>query len=282
MPLGYTQLFSTTGGLVLRADATAYINAIVAAGAILTNTQKLAINTRFADINGVTNLSYATSNYASKLGAMYLFLGGNGATNAVNALNPGTFNLTYGSPAPTHSSNGIYFNGTNNYANTNFNPYDQAVDNIGLSVYIREDLTNTTSQGQIIGAYSTGCVWMQIRQDSSGGCYFYANSNFSAGLKNVASTKGFISFNRINTTQNKAYKNGSLIGSAFTDTFNARTNTTIMLGGWNNAGTFSSCGTNTACTFSYMDIIISPLSDTDHLNNYNSIQALQTAFSRNV
>src|SRR5690606_34241568 len=52
-------------------------------------------------------------------------------THSYNLKNTGTFQITW-SGSPTHSANGVAFNGTNQYGNTNFAPAER----VSIGVYL--------------------------------------------------------------------------------------------------------------------------------------------------
>ena len=110
-PFGF---MGTQAGGGLDPDATAYINAVITAGGTLSAGDETAIQTFFVGLK-------AASIY-SKIACMYPFMGGVASSNAINAVNPGgAFDLTLNG-GWTHTSGGAKANGTNAYANTQFNP----------------------------------------------------------------------------------------------------------------------------------------------------------------
>jgi len=78
---------SATPSSPLDPDATTYINAVLAAGGSLTTPQRTAINTFFVGLK--------TDGTYSKFYYLHLFFGGTSGSNAINAKNPGTYNLSF-------------------------------------------------------------------------------------------------------------------------------------------------------------------------------------------
>ena len=133
----------------------------------LDTTKKRAIDRWFRDINGEANGSYTTYDVHAKLFAVYLMIGGTSTSVAVNAINPGTYNLTH-TNSPTITTNGIAYTGTvgaGQYSSTGFTPSNSAdsTDLICHGVHRRdanEDLDAT------IGLLSTGNNYHLIRSDN--------------------------------------------------------------------------------------------------------------------
>jgi len=96
------------------ADADAYIAAVTTAGGTLSGAEETAIQTFYTDLK--------TAGVYSQLICMYPFMGGTAGSHAIDGINPGgSYDLTFFG-GWTHSSSGAKSNGTNAYANTNFNP----------------------------------------------------------------------------------------------------------------------------------------------------------------
>lgn len=94
-------------------DAQTYISAVIAAGGTLSTPQQNAVNTYF--------LGLKTDGIFSKLYFNYLYLGGVANSNKINAVNPGTYNLTF-EGTWTHSTSGS--TATKNSANYGDTGYD--------------------------------------------------------------------------------------------------------------------------------------------------------------
>lgn len=112
-PFAFIQTIPTGGGGGGDADATAYINAVLAAGGELSAGQQTAINTFFVDLK--------SDGIYSKLYIMYPFLGGVANSNKINALNPGTYDLTFnGSWAHSTTGSNAFSQDNSTYADTGY------------------------------------------------------------------------------------------------------------------------------------------------------------------
>jgi hypothetical protein len=78
---------TATSGGGLDPDATTYINAVLASGGTLSTPQRAAINTFFVGLK--------TDGTYNKFYYLHLFFGGTAGSNAINAKNPGTYNLSF-------------------------------------------------------------------------------------------------------------------------------------------------------------------------------------------
>jgi hypothetical protein len=127
------------------AQANTYLSAAVAAGGTVTPTMSAATVTLFQ--------SLSSNGLLSKIGAMYPMLGATAASTAVNAITPGTLNVTwYG--GMSYSTTGAIGNGSNAYGETGIDysspTYQSWFLNGAFGVYV-----NTTTPGTsqcVIGA----------------------------------------------------------------------------------------------------------------------------------
>ena len=95
-------------------DADAYLAAVTTAGGTLLAGDETAIQTFFTGLK--------TAGIYSSIACMYPFMGGVASSNAINAINPGgSFDLTFNG-GWTHTAGGALSNGTNGYADSQFNP----------------------------------------------------------------------------------------------------------------------------------------------------------------
>jgi len=101
--------------------ANIYIDAVLAAGGTLSGAQETAIQTFYSSLD--------TAGIYSKMYAMYPFLGGVAASNAIEFVNPGGgFDLTFtGTWTHNNLSGSTCTPSVANYANTSFNPTTDAV-----------------------------------------------------------------------------------------------------------------------------------------------------------
>ena len=145
-------------------DATTYINAVIAAGGTLSPTQQTAIDTFYVGLkaDGIYNKFYY----------LHLFFGGTAGSNAINAKNPGTYNLSF-QGTWTHSVTGSTTIQNNaNYAESGFvissaSPSTTETDfsfgimmsnrNIPITSYQYQGIGTNTSNYMIIGI-----DWVQL------------------------------------------------------------------------------------------------------------------------
>lgn len=175
----FTFLAAAGGG---DSDATAYLEAVVAAGGTVTPTITTATNTLFTDLK-------AASLY-TKIDVMYPYIGGVAASNAINAKLNATFNITwYG--GMTFSTNGAIGDGTNGYGDTNFNASVSAIAlDYSWGVYVY-DKGNFGGEVYLNGAFD-GTYLSMFRGDSSTevGLYGYNGSNPRLAITVPTDNKG--------------------------------------------------------------------------------------------
>lgn len=116
-------MFSTIPSLIARAfpgatgggfdpDAQTYINAVIAGGGTLSSPQQNAINTYF--------LGLKEDGIFSKLYFQHLYLGGVANSNKINAINPGTYDLTFSGTWTHNQSGSTTAKSSSNYADTGY------------------------------------------------------------------------------------------------------------------------------------------------------------------
>ena len=257
----YYKLISIMPKFSLDADAQAFITAT----GITDLTQKIAIN------NLVLGLK--SNNIWSKMSAIYPFVGGTATTHKFNLKNPldtdGAFRLVF-SGGWTHSSNGALTNGTNAFAETNYNPFINLLSQNSnhISIYSRTDNVG----GIDMGGGPVPLVDLEIRYSATSfnwnmASYFSHTNNNSLGhyINTRTASNNF-----------KLIKNGSTILGSSTGIAGAiKPNATYHIGKrnldllWSNRQyAFASIGDG--------------LTDTESANFYTTVQAFQTALTRNV
>jgi hypothetical protein len=189
------------------AEATTYLNAVVAAGGTVDATASGATYTLFNAIfsAGIWN----------KLNAFYPLLGGNSSGGqSINARQPGTHNITWNGGI-TFSVNGAQSNGVNGYGNTNYNPSTSGVLNDRhIGAYTRQE---TQSDRYEMGATT---VIVQTRGD------ILRRRNLSNQItgimqaptstlysKSNTSSTGLIVLQRSSSTIVEAFRNGTSFGT---------------------------------------------------------------------
>jgi hypothetical protein len=270
--------FVKAGGL--DADAAAFI----AVAGITDATQITAIDNLYKDLKGqgANNSSY---DFYTRLTAFWLFVGTTTANIKYNGKTPSesnTYNLAFSGTAPTISSNGCKFNGTNGYANT-FVPQNIISNSAnGMSVYFRENTKRDEVQIGYVNrstfdATQIGMAWSLNNKAIIGN---KSGQQFSPNT--YTNVNGLIRLNRHSGSAYRLYRNGSQI-ELITATGNVDTNTnTIVIGGerWSAGNVVANYSDKTFC---YADIMTSnSLSAAEELAYYNCIQAFQTALGRQV
>lgn len=162
-------------------------------------------------------------NLWSQYDAMYLTVGGTASKNAINAKNPGTYDLTfYG--GWTHSAEGIQGNGITSYADTGISPSSMlGLNNAHVSIYTR---TNTDGAFCDIGQADNND---EINIFSKFAGIFYPRVNgTNGGISNTLNSLRLFISNRINNTQVRAYQDGIL--KLITNASSGRSSTEINIG----------------------------------------------------
>jgi hypothetical protein len=250
-------------------DAQAYFTA----SGLTDTSKKDAVNSfyLYCKANGIYTL----------LDAFYLCVGGNSSAHSYNGKNPLIHQLTY-SGGLTHSVNGIKPNGTNGYANTNFNTNTLNILDSHFSYYSRENIKNDA----FIGFGEAGLNSMNLYLRGA----FYnekihaviGQSNGTTSLDNIVAnntnSSGFFLVNRIGTST-KIYRNNSILGSktsTVSGTFSSSRN--LFLGARNLGNAPNSYDTREFCFSS----VGRGLNDTQEALLYTGVQNLQTALGRQV
>lgn len=254
------------------ADANAYITAVKTAGGSLSDAEEGAIQTFFTDLK--------SSGVYDKLYALYPILGGVADSNKINAINPGTNDLTFNGTW-AHSISGSFCEKNNaNYAETGVN----------ISSSVADASTSVSFGGVIIGGAGQGYQGL-----GSSGTEFTLIGGFNDNTEvyngAVASSIGGAGFtgggsmiviNRVASTDFTGYHIGS--GSAATawdgsqniSTTYTPPNYTFHINAINGLGGYNAGGRN---IFSY----ISDGLTTGELGSIREIQNdLQIAFNRNI
>ncbi len=223
------------------ASALAYWNALTVAnggevqGSLygITQTQlKQAIDNFF--------IAGASGGWLTGMVGMYLYIGATASTHAINAINPGTFNLTFIN-APTQSISGFgALNGTTQYATTGIIPNSHlSLNSVHLSFY---NATNNFAVTQD----AMGCVnastpsRLRIRFNAViTKIETFLNSTNSASVStNINDVVGFWIATRRAAADCELYKNGITDGTNNTGSGSLSTQQ-MTLGAFNNNGTIT-------------------------------------------
>ena len=159
-------LASYGGSVTYDSDATNYFNAVASAGGSLTTSQKGYINTWFVNIKA--------AGLFTKMKLCYLYTQGvSAARDAINAINPGTFNGTdTGSPTYSSVNLNVAYNGTTQYTNSNFTSNNNSTfASSDFSIFGVHRIDTNNDSNATIGALGGGNSYMQIQ-----------NSGFNVGV----------------------------------------------------------------------------------------------------
>lgn len=215
-----------TGGSAFDADASTFFNA-----GTFNDALKTAYNTFFLNLKtGLTN----GTNVFSDLIALYILTSENAADNAINAKNPGTFNLTFVN-SPTHASTGVTFNGTNQYARTGLIPStDTTLNSVTLSTY---QVNDVDQNARAISAQNSTSQKLSLTPQLSNLVYFdcYNTTTGRSTYSNTVSTE-LITATRRGSTDAQAYRNATSLGTNTGASGNNPPSVELYLAANNNAG----------------------------------------------
>ena len=259
-------------GIIAGKGADADAQAFITAAGITDSTQKSAITQLVTDLK--------SANIWSKMKAIYPFVGGTASSHRFNLKAPTTnasdfYLIPYG--GITHSSNGVQFDGTSGYFDTQLN--ENTTMTLGdehISFYSR---TNTQGLFVDIGTWDSTTGGSQIisrasylGSDSFLGYVTDANSSYVVN----ATSWGFYMANRTSTSQLKLQINSAI--TTFTNNASSKVNRTFWIGA-RNINTSSYLFTTRQCAFATLG---NSLNNTEATALYNAIQTYQTTLNRQV
>jgi hypothetical protein len=256
------------GGVAYDADSLAFFTRESSAGYTMSGSEMSAVDTFIASLK--------TANIYTKIIEMWLMIGGTAGTHALGFKN--AFNLTFVG-SPTHSSAGVAFNGTTQYARTGVIPStSMTVGDAAISYYTPTDsstdgfemgASNALSQRVLLSASISNAMDLQM----------YSNTAAAdAAVSPVGATKGYYLGSRTATNAISLYKSGVLKVSVSTVDAGTRPTSEIYLGAFNSSGApavFSPRG----CQFAHIG---SGLNSTEAGQMATAVNTLQTSLSRNV
>lgn len=253
--------------------------AFFTAAGITDTTQKGAVNTLV--------LALKSASIWTKMVAIYPIVGGAASPHSYNLKNPSLYQLTFVG-SPTHSSGGVDWNGSSQYADTGLNPSTVlTLNDSHIAYYSRENTTGGNDDFAVttVGDPSTYEFRLLIADKATGNFYcdmyaFTTNGRFTVG--GITDTRGLFVGSRLSSTDFAAYKNGSSIGSKTTSA-GGFPNGTMYLGAANNTGTNLPLGaynySDRQCAFASVGL---GLTSTDNSSLYTAVQNYQTTLGRQV
>jgi hypothetical protein len=211
----------------------------------------------------------------TKMKAIYPMVGASAAACRQN-LKSASFTGTF--TGCTFASTGITPNGTSGFMDTGFVPSANfTADNSSFGVYQRQ---NTINGGTALGSQTSGNnstrIFMFIKYDAGGTSQF--NHNNGPTNPTITNSSGFITSNRNNINEQKAYRNGSVILNTAILESVTLSGFSIYLGATNISAT-PDFYSNRELSFAYIG---DGLTDTESTNFYTALQAFQTSLSRQV
>ena len=203
----------------------------------------------------------------SKCIALYPLPGTSAGNNAVNAKNPGTYDITW-SGTITHDSNGFTGNGGAVHGATGITPSSHmTLNDTHLSVYCR---TTAASSNPDMGCIATDRINLAVRIGSN--TITEHGSNFIVSANSDG--KGFYVTTRRSNTDLELYKNGSTMSTNTGAGGGSLPNTILAVGGSTGQG-----GSNHNIAFASVG---SSLTDTEVANFHTAIETFQDALGRGV
>jgi hypothetical protein len=274
-PTGTPQVTPTsTGVLPGTTQANTYLSAVVAAGGSVDATMSAATRTLFQSIwsNGLN----------TNMVAMYPFIGGTSASHVIQAMVPGTYNLTFNG-GWTHNTSGATPNGTNAYANVPFAPSVTGgfvLSGGSLGTYCGTDASVGCVIGSTAGNGGAFALFPIALNPTKQMLTTFWNSGVGAySVTAVDNALGLMSLARSGSTSTiQFYRRGSLVSSQNHNAV-ALPNVSVYLGANNQIGTPNNYSTYRH-QFSYLYAGTLTTSQMTTLNGI--IQTYQTSLGRNV
>jgi hypothetical protein len=257
-------------------QANTYLSAVVAAGGTVDSTMSAATRTLFQSIwsNGLN----------AGMVMMYPFIGGTAASHAIQAMSPGTYNLTFNG-GWTQNLSGSTPNGTNAYAVINIAPVSLPFKLSGSSIGV---YCGTDGGGTAVAAI--GCtgtnngalnLYPAINNPTKQMATTYWNSGFALySITTIPDTLGLMSLARSGSTSTvQFYRRGSLVSSQ-TQNAVALPNVGIYLAANNQFGSNTNQYSTYRHQFTYL--YTETMSESQMATLDGIIQTYQTSLGRNV
>lgn len=217
------------------------------------------------------------NNLWSKCAAIYPMVGGNVWSCKFNLKNPidsnAAYRLTF-TASPTITNNGIDWNGSTQYANTNLTPSTESIISLNsahLSYYSRENVTvGGVDIGSVTTAPSTSRYYFGIQ------LHYCINSSAVTTFSNV-NTSGLFLVSRTTSTLTTMFRNGASVSTA-ADVSTILTNVPIYIGARNANNTADTFGSR-QCAFASIG---SGLTAAEAFVFNQVVQQFQLILNRNV
>lgn len=214
------------------ADANAYISVAGLFGAEEESAYKL-----------ITDLK--ANSLWNKIQAIYPFKGTTAGQHKFNAKNPldtnNAFRLVF-SGGGTHSDLGYQCNGTNSYADTNFNARTYlSPTNCGTTVVSGTNNATASTDVQEIGCQSSGAdiIRQSVKANNTNFTRQAFISNHSVNTNGVNDARGIFTQSKTSNSLLKSYRNAAILGQVTTTVTGTVPNKNIWIGVCNGNGRYS-------------------------------------------
>ena len=242
----------------------------------------------FATATGITDttilnalntfdIGLISNGLATKMKAIYPFVGGTANTHKYNFMDPIAFRLVfYG--GGIFSTNGYQPNAINAYADTLLHDkYNLTLNSTHISYYSRTNSIGNFGEMGNLGAHLGGSPGINLNLKKSDGNFYPRVADNNTGITNSDTSQGLFISNRTNSTQVRAFQNGTL--KLITSNSISLSDLNIYIGAINHTFNGPYLFSNRQCAFASIG---SGLTDAEALTFYNLVQAFQTALSRQV
>jgi len=247
-------------------DAQAYITRVTNAGGTLTSAQETAIEDLFTTLK--------SDGIYSKLGMMHLYVGGNAASHALNALGDTSFDITWNGGLTHTTAGGTVANGTNGYGDTGFNPQTEIGTAVGQPRHIAVYTALNTNNGIEMGAYDGGGSIRDFQAARLLNQPYFRLGNTGSMTGFGTRINSFNVVNRTGTTYQEVYARGSLATTNTQTDTSQPPNVNYYVARANGANFYS----DKALMFTSAGDVLTP---TDQINFEDAVQTFQTALGRN-
>jgi hypothetical protein len=219
--------------------------------------------------------------YYSKLPVIYPMVGGTALAHSFNLVNTSTYQLTW-EGGWVHNSLGALPNGTNAYADTQFNPYVEGFTNTNahISYYVTSPSTTTSDTQRLTGVSTSSDlqpIYIIVRTNPNDSVFGYGGTTGPTARFTQSDARGYFQLNRAGLTT-EGSKNGEIVATS-SQTMAGVTDLSFYLGCGRIPGYGNYKYSNRQCGFaSFGDGLT-----TEEAADFNiAVQAFQTTLNRNV
>jgi len=245
-------------------DAQAFVSRVETAGGSLSYTESQAVDTLVSDLKD--------AGIWTKMKAIYPMVGASAAACAQN-LKSSSFTGTFNGGV-TFSSNGVQFNGTSGYLDTQFVPsVEFGAGNGSISVYSRTSGSRSADFGRYTGSQNAIVAYVSL----NGRVYSYFGDTGYTFQADTNNGLGLFNYQRTSNSNKNVFVNSTKVLNANT-TFTGWPNLFMPIGAYFLNATFQETS-GREFAFAHLG---DALTDTEASDFYTAVQAFQTTLSRNV